>query len=399
MSERVLELMEGGQILLELGTINEVTLVELLGTGGVGQVWKVEDTTTKELYVLKVVRFTAKLDAEIVKRVELEAGVAIDSEHVIPAIGLREFDPRTFLVLFPYVEGISLDKVLDENKLSDKDKKKIYDQILKSVVDIHKHNIIHRDLKPANFLLSPTGQVKLIDFGVAKFIGNEITGTGWMGTLEYIAPESLIKGSKHADARVDIYALGQILYEIVTGKTFWKKQGWYGVEDLSEFLNKEPKPKEVILLDGFECKFYKNASDVLLKMVKREPKERFSTVKEVMEALGVEDKPVVVNDEIVTIPFLIVESGTNRNAQMPIHVSSGKTSQYGRSDIAGNDNSLSRKHIEFDRKSNKYFVRDLGSKNGTLLNGNLLTMESWEEIKHGDRIKLGDIFLRFEFIS
>ena len=94
---------------------------------------------------------------------------------------------------------------------------------------------------------------------------------------------------------------------------------------------------------------------------------------------------------------MIVESGTNRNAQLPIHVTSGGVNQYGRADIAGNDNSISRKHIEFSRIANKYFVKDLASKNGILLNGNTLGSTP-TEINSGDRIKLGDIFLRFEFI-
>jgi len=397
MSDRILEMMPGGRIPLGLGSVKEVELIELLGSGGAGDVWQAIDKKTGTKYVLKIIRFFSNPDEETIKRIELEAGVSIDSEHVIPAIGLKKFDSQTFFLLFPYFPGTALDKVLKDTALSDVEKKNIYDQILKSVDDIHRHNIIHRDLKPANFLLLADGKIKLIDFGIAKFAGKEITRAGWRGTQEYIPPESLKEGSKNADARVDIYALGQILYEIVVGKHFWKKQGWYGLEDLIAFLNQDPRPTEVILLDGFECSFYNNASDVLLKMVKREPKERFSSVKEVIQALCIEDDMSSSVDSTISTPFLIVESGTNRNAQLPIHVASGSVNQYGRADIAGNDSSISRKHIEFSRKLNKYFVRDLGSKNGTLLNGNTLS-DTPIEINSGDRIKLGDIFLRFEFI-
>lgn len=397
MSDRILEMMPGGRISLGLDSIKEVELIELLGSGGAGDVWKAVDKKTGNKYVLKIIRFFTKPDDETIKRIELEAGVSVDSEHVIPAIGLKEFDLHTFFLLFPYFEGTALDKVLKETALSDVEKKNIYNQVLKSVDDIHRHNIIHRDLKPANFLLLADGKIKLIDFGIAKFAGKEITRSGWRGTQEYIPPESLREGSRNADARVDIYALGQILYEIVVGKHFWKKQDWYGLEDLIEFLNQDPRPTEVILLDGFECNFYANANNVLLKMVKRDPNERFSSVKEVMEALEIVDAPITIADSIISIPFLIVESGTNRNAQLPIHVASGGVNQYGRADIAGNDSSISRKHIEFSRIANKYFVKDLASKNGTLLNGNTLGSTP-TEINSGDRIKLGDIFLRFEFI-
>lgn len=143
MSDRILEMMPGGRISLGLDSIKEVELIELLGSGGAGDVWKAVDKKTGNKYVLKIIRFFTKPDDETIKRIELEAGVSVDSEHVIPAIGLKEFDLHTFFLLFPYFEGTALDKVLKETALSDVEKKNIYNQVLKSVDDIHRHNIIH----------------------------------------------------------------------------------------------------------------------------------------------------------------------------------------------------------------------------------------------------------------
>ena len=400
MAGRVLEIMTGGRIPVELGSVTEVRLLQLLGTGGFGSVWKAEDPATNQLYVLKIIRFNAKPDETTIKRVHLEAGVSIVSEHVIPTIGLREWDAVTFLILFEYFEGQALDDLIASGKLTDDQKKTIYDQMLVAVADIHKSNIIHRDLKPANFIVSRDWQLKLIDFGISKFSKTAITHDNMiMGTLPYLAPESIKDGSKFADAKVDIYALGHILYELVMGKSFWSRQGWDRLEDLVDFLNLIPTPMEIIRMDGFKCNFYPRAVDVLPQMVKVEPAERFASVNDVMDALGITRKRFEPVIPPLSIPFLIVESGTNRGALIPVNVPDLGRSEYGRTDVAGNDDSISRRHVEFTRCAAQYFVRDLGSKNKTLLNGTELNPgDCPKEIQHGDRIKLGDIFLRFEFL-
>ncbi|MFY9225682.1 MAG: hypothetical protein WAQ98_23595 [Blastocatellia bacterium] len=100
MSDRILEMMPGGRISLGLDSIKEVELIELLGSGGAGDVWKVIDKKTGTKYVLKIIRFFSNPDEETIKRIELEAGVSVDSEHIIPAIGLKKFDSHTLFATF-----------------------------------------------------------------------------------------------------------------------------------------------------------------------------------------------------------------------------------------------------------------------------------------------------------
>lgn len=400
MSGRTLSIMVGGRISVATGSVAEVELQELLGSGSFGSAWKVTDCASGQPYVLKIIQGIkpGSVDAE---RVRLEASVSIPSEYVVPVVGLCEWDPSTFMILFEYFPARSLDKVLEAGTLTSAKKKEIFKQTLIGVSDAHRCNIIHRDLKPENILVSDAGNVKLIDFGVSKFKGKGLTMSGAIiGTLPYMAPELLLYGAKVADARADIYALGQILYELAMGKHFWTRSGWKELSDLVEYLGQTPPPAEGIKLSDFHCDFYKDATRVLQQMVKIDPNERYFSVDDVMSDLGyIPNLPEPPKDLHLRYPLLIVESGNNRGAKTLINIEDGGTLALGRADLAGADSSISRNHLEFSRSGDRYFVRDLGAKNGTMVRGIALDKGVPPlEIRHADRVKVGDIFLRFAFL-
>ena len=400
MSERILQIMEGGRIPVEIGTVAEVELLEKLGEGAFGSAWKVNDTTTGKPYVLKIIQgiLPGSVDAE---RVRLEASVSIPSEHIVEVIGLCEWDTSTFLILFKYYPAKSLDKVLEAGGLTSSQKKEIFRQTLIGVSDAHSHNIIHRDLKPANILVEDSGNVRLIDFGISKFKERGLTVSGAiMGTLPYMAYELLVEGAGVADARADIYALGQILYELAMGQHFWIRQGWKELKHFVGYLSRIPAPTEVMELSDFHCDFYPDVAPLLLRMTKIDLEDRPSSVEAVLSELGyIRGLPEPPPDLHLRYPMLIVESGSNRGARTLVNIEDGGSLVLGRADIAGANQSISRRHLEFSRSGDRYFVRDLGSKNGTMLRGIALnpSATSWE-IKHVDRIKVGDIFLRFAFL-
>lgn len=393
--------MEGGRVSLRVGDVEEVELSELLGGGGYGTVWKVFDTATRKPYALKIIQGVTPGSVDE-RRARMEAEVSIPSEYVVPVVGLREWDARTFLILFEYQKGRSLDKLLREGALDGALKRQVLRETLLGVGDAHRHNIIHRDLKPANILVGDDGHVKLIDFGVSKFKDRRITVDKYaIGTWPYIAPEIIMEGAYLADARSDVYSLGHILYELVVGKNFWTRKGWRELNDLMGFLGRKPAPTEIVELDGFSCDFYANAQDVLRRMVKIDPSERFHKVEDVLTELGEIEKPeapFVPPDAHLRYPLLIVESGTNRGARTLVSIEDGGALVMGRMDVAGNDDSISRRHLEFTRRGSSYFVRDLGSRNGTILRGVALRPDDApQELWHADRIKIGDVFLRFAF--
>ncbi len=260
-----LELRLGGKLVVEIASVVEVTLVELLGTGGFGSVWKVVDTRTNNVYVLKVIQNIQS--GILAERVRLEAEVSITSQYIIPVVGLRQLDSTTFFLLFEYFTGYSLDRFLTYNSLSSSQKSYIFYQILVGVGDAHRCNIIHRDLKPANILLGANDEVKLIDFGISKFKDYRLTLDNQIfGTIPYIAPELLLYGASIADARADIYALGHILYQLTTGEHFWTRKNLRNMDDFFRYLKQTPAPTDAIELDGFDCDFIPNAKSIISRI-------------------------------------------------------------------------------------------------------------------------------------
>jgi eukaryotic-like serine/threonine-protein kinase len=403
-----LKLMARGRIPVNIGEVEEVELLELLGKGTFGQVWKVVDCRTGKTYSLKLIQYLVP-GSIMTERVRLEAEVKIPSQYIVPAIGLREWDPSTFLILFEYYEAQPLNQLLKAGALTPEGKRQVFAQTLRGVGAAHRSNIIHRDLKPANILVSPEHEVRLIDFGISKFRGKGLTTIGdLMGTPQYLAPEALIEGSAIADARTDIFALGQILYELEMGQHFWQRQGWTELEDFYRFIKQTPPPTEAIDLKDFVWSCYPDSQATIAQMLKIDPAERLAAVEGVLARLGYPaekelaqtDLQPVFNPSLtrLELPLLIVESGSNRGAKTVLNIPEGGTLTLGRVDIAGSDDSISRCHLEFSRVGQQYCLRDLGSKNGTLLRGNQLRPGGdFASLQHQDRIKVGDVFLRIEF--
>jgi serine/threonine-protein kinase len=400
-----LQIKVGRHIPLSIGEVSEVQALEVLGSGGYGSAWKVKDRRSGKLYTLKVIGgiVPGSVDEQ---RVRMEAEVSITSEHIVPAIGLCQWNPNTFLILFEYFPSRSLDKLLAAGELTGERKRRIWKQTLLGVADAHRHNIIHRDLKPGNILVGKDDHVKLIDFGISKFksrAGVTLTGV-LIGTWPYIAPELFTwEGARVADARADIYSLGHVLYEMVVGECFWLHKGWRELDDMITFVKQTPPPTELIELDDFHCDFYENAGEVLRRMVQIDLDGRYRSIEEVLMDLGEIEKPVppaVLPERHPGRPLLIVESGSNQGARMMIGLNDGDSLILGRADIAGSDTSIGRQHFELMRLGQSYFVRDLRSKNGTIVQGLALKPgEPPRELSHGDRIRVGDVFLRFVFVS
>lgn len=395
-----LPLMEGGYIPLEIGSVHEVELQTFLGSGGFGLMWKVADRTSGQLYALKVIRnvYPGSISEA---RVRNEANVPIHSDFIVPVLGLREWNPTTFLILFEYFDARPLDDLLLEGVLDSADKYKILLEVMQGVADAHRHNVVHRDLKPGNVLVCRDGRSRLIDFGISKFKDVNVTGTGdLMGTFPYMAPESFLRGSKYADARSDIYSLGHLFYELAMGQHFWVRRGWHELSDLVRYLSAVPAPTEGVDLRDFSCAFCANAASIVRRMLKISPDERYQSVDDILIELGlIPELPPAFSHLGLRSPVLIVESGSNRGARTVLGLIDGDHRTMGRFDLAGEDNSISRQHLEFSRQGENYSVRDLASRNGTWLKGVRLDPNGpVVQLRHGDRIKVGEVFLRFAFM-
>ena len=200
--------------------IGKYIIVEEIAKGGMGIVYKVKHPTLETFMILKKLSF--KGDSTIVERFKREAKIMFDfrSENIVQVYDHFK-EGGSYYIVMEYIDGIGLDKVIQTKRyLSNEAALLIFAEICKGLKYAHDKGVIHRDIKPANILISKEGEVKITDFGIAKSDEEEsgLTQKGTtLGTPSYMAPEQ-IADSKNVDKRADIFSLGVLLYQMVTGK-------------------------------------------------------------------------------------------------------------------------------------------------------------------------------------
>jgi predicted Ser/Thr protein kinase len=194
-------------------------LIELLGRGGMGEVWRAYDPTMDRMVALKVLPENFAGDEVFKERFRREARAAsgLDEPHVVPFHDFGEIDGRLYVTM-RLIKGRDLQTVLTDGPLAPERAVRIIEQVAKALHAAHRIGLIHRDVKPSNILIAEDDFAYLIDFGIAHAAGETgLTSTGAaIGTWAYMSPERLNTG--HADARADIYALTCVLHEALTGQ-------------------------------------------------------------------------------------------------------------------------------------------------------------------------------------
>jgi len=199
---------------------NRYTIIEELGRGGMGNVYKANDTELGEKVAIKLIKPKIASDHKTIERFrnELKLARRIRHKNVCQMFDLNKEGDKYFITM-EYVSGEDLKSFIRRSRqLSIKGAVLIARQVCEGLIEAHKHGIIHRDLKPSNIMIDREGNVRIMDFGIARLLKSKgITGSGIMvGTPEYMSPEQ-VDGDK-VDSRADIYSLGVILYEIVSGR-------------------------------------------------------------------------------------------------------------------------------------------------------------------------------------
>jgi tRNA A-37 threonylcarbamoyl transferase component Bud32 len=195
-------------------------LLDLIGQGGMGQVYRAHDTEIGRDVAIKVLPADLLGERGYVQRFRREAYTVarLNEPHIIPVYDTGEINGRLYLVM-PIVDGIDLHTLLlERGAMTPELAVKIIEQVAAALDTAHSHGLVHRDVKPSNMLMTPSEFVYLIDFGIAHDESEtRITQTGSvLGTVAYMAPERFSTG--HADARADIYALACVLHECLTGQ-------------------------------------------------------------------------------------------------------------------------------------------------------------------------------------
>jgi eukaryotic-like serine/threonine-protein kinase len=215
---------EGGQHVLTSGHLlaQRYEVLSLLGEGGMGAVYKARDVELGRIVALKVIRPDLARNRAILDRFKQELILATQVTHrnVVRIYDLGEAEGIKFITM-EYVEGEDLAAVIHQRaKLPPHDAVNIIEQVCRALEAAHSVGVIHRDLKPQNIMLEKgTGRLLVMDFGLAKTLeGDRMTQTGAMvGTMEYMSPEQALAGN--LDQRSDIFSLGLIFYELLTGQT------------------------------------------------------------------------------------------------------------------------------------------------------------------------------------
>ncbi len=222
-------------------TISHYKILEKLGSGGMGDVWKATDTKLGRPVALKLLASHLLRDEEARKRFHREAQAAASLSHpnVTTIHEINEADGKTFLAL-EYVEGETLEQRIEKGPLALQAALDIARQIADGLQAAHAKGIVHRDIKPGNVLITPDGRVKILDFGLALLTeGSKLTQLDTtVGTVAYMSPEQAQGGE--VDHRTDIWALGCLLYEMVAGVRPFK--GQYDQALLYEIVNEQPEP-------------------------------------------------------------------------------------------------------------------------------------------------------------
>jgi tRNA A-37 threonylcarbamoyl transferase component Bud32 len=246
-------------------------VLELVGQGGMGAVYRCRQPRLDRLVALKVLRPESADDRAFTERFLREARVLAKLDH--PGIvRVHDFGVEGELhwLLMEYVDGSNLREVLDLGKLPAKDTLSLVPQACDALQYAHDHGVVHRDIKPENLLLDSHGRLRIVDFGLARLDQRSaddarLTGTHEVfGTPRYMAPEQL-EGARAVDHRADIYALGAVFYELLTGEL-----------PLGRF---EAPSKRVAGLDA-------RLDEVVMCALEKAPERRYQQASELRRALG-----------------------------------------------------------------------------------------------------------------
>jgi serine/threonine protein kinase len=269
-------------------------IVKQLGSGGMGEVYLALDTRLGRNVALKLLPFELARDQQRMSRFEQEARTASALNHpnvcVIYEIGMTE-DGRQFIAM-EYVDGLTLRARMERRRMTVTEALDVGAQVAWALEAAHAAGVVHRDIKPENIMLRHDGYVKVLDFGIAKLneknpspLGpNEASTTGKvhteagtrMGTVRYMSPEQLRE--RPVDERTDIWGLGVVLHEMVTGSIPFKKRTTD--ETIAAILERQP-----LILSAFAADIPDELREIIAKALRKKRSERYQKVSELAAAL------------------------------------------------------------------------------------------------------------------
>jgi serine/threonine-protein kinase len=278
-------------------TFGNYCILEELGKGGMGIVYKAMDKGLEQVRALKVIYPELAHNAAFIKRFRKEAINLAKLTHP-NIITIHAFDDKypnigPFIVM-EYVEGENLKNIIERyGTISPQKALQIFKEVLVAMDYAHRKGIIHRDIKPSNIMLTKAGKVKIADFGLAKDLrdpGKSVT-EGTAGTLYYMPPEQ-VKSLAEVDHRSDIYSVGMTFYEVLAGRTPFER------DETNYTIQKRIVEEQFQPPDRFKPEIPKEMVRIIMKAIEKDPQKRFQTANEMLQALKtLEARPKNDNDK------------------------------------------------------------------------------------------------------
>src|SRR5437588_8823441 len=265
-----------------LGELGDYELLEEVGRGGQGVVFRARQKSLNRTVALKVISLGQWASKTHLKRFRLEAKAAARLEHpgIVPIYEVGERDGSCYFSM-KFVEGGQLDEVVRRTPMPIRQAVELIAKVARTVHYAHEHLILHRDIKPGNILLDAKGEPHLTDFGLARLVESESSVTQTLdvlGTPSYMAPEQAVGNNAAVSSATDVYGLGAVLYQLLTGQPPFAGGATY--ETIKLLLNTEPRQPRLL-----NPKIDRDLSTICLKCLEKDPKRRYPSALALAEDL------------------------------------------------------------------------------------------------------------------
>ena len=364
-------------------------ILEERGRGGMAAVFKAHDCVLQRTVALKVLLPAMAANKEFTERFRREAITAANLRHpnIVTIYDVGSHDRFQYIVM-EYLGGPTLQREIQRTgPLPTTRLLHILGQLAGALDYAHKQGLVHRDVKPANIILGPGDHATLTDFGLVKAARKStLTGEGrTMGTLRYMSPEQAM--GRELDARADVYSLGVVVYEMLVGETPFSGTTPYGM--LHSVIYETPPPllqRNSSIAPGVESAVFRALS--------KDANRRFGTAGEfaqkVAAAAGTGAAVVVTTDALHEALLIL---NTAEGLKYPIYQSGATIGRDADNDIVLPYRQVSRRHAQIECTQSSCTVRDLGSTNGTFVNGRPLAPRERHPLRPGDGLRMGPVTL------
>jgi serine/threonine protein kinase/Flp pilus assembly protein TadD len=274
-----------------LKDFGDYELLEEIGRGGQGVVYRARQKSLNRIVALKVIGLAQWATQAHVKRFRMEAEAAahLDDPRIVPIYEIGERDGACYFSM-KFIEGGQLDKIVGSSPMPGRKAAELMAKLARTLHHAHQHGVLHRDVKPGNILLDAKGEPHLTDFGLARLVETESTVTATLevlGTPSYMAPEQAAGNNTQLTSATDIYGLGAVLYQLLTGHPPFAGATTY--ETVQMVLETQPRQPRL-----YNPKVDRDLETICLKCLEKEPAGRYAAAQELAEDIErfLRDEPI-----------------------------------------------------------------------------------------------------------